>query len=104
MSLVIQINPSVENRLREKAVKHGIGVNQFISQFLENTFGNDNSSQPSVSAREAILLQQVNLDIAIEKWTLYLNLKERREKKTISHLFMENKRSEFSWREAFDIS
>lgn len=84
MSLVIQINPTVENRLREKAVKQGVGINQYISQFLENTFGNDTPSQPSVSAREATLLQQVNLDISPEKWTSYLNLKGKRQKNTIT--------------------
>ena len=36
MSIVVQVNPSVEHRLREKAVKKGVGINQFISQFLEN--------------------------------------------------------------------
>ena len=84
MSIVIQINPSLENRLREKAVKHGVGINQFISQFLENSFGRETPSQPSVTQREATLLQQVNLDIAPENWAIYLNLKEKRQKETIT--------------------
>lgn len=84
MSIVIQVNPLVEHRLREKAVKKGVGINQFISQFIENTFGYDSSKPASVSEHEATLLQQVNLDIPSEKWILYLNLKEKRQKKTLS--------------------
>ena len=84
MSIVIQVNPLVEHRLREKAVKKGIGINQFISQFIENTFGYDSPKPASVSEHEAQLLQQVNLDIPSEKWILYLNLKEKRQKKTLS--------------------
>ena len=84
MSIVVQVNPSVEHRLREKAVKKGVGINQFISQFLENTFGYDTAKPASVSEQEAKLLQQVNLDISSEKWASYLNLKEKRQKNTLS--------------------
>ena len=77
MSISIQINPALESRLRERAGKKGVGLNQFISQFLENSFGNDVSSHAAVSEREAALLQQVNLNISPEKWEIYLNLKEK---------------------------
>ena len=84
MSLLIQINPALENRLREKAGRKGVGINQFISRFLEEAFGNEIPNQLSVSEREATLLQQVNLNISPEKWTSYLKLKEKRQKKTLS--------------------
>ena len=78
MSIVIQINTDLEQRLREKALKRGIEVNQYISQFLEHIFPNNTSpTQPSVSDREASLLQQINLDIAPEQWQSYLKLKEK---------------------------
>ncbi len=84
MSILIQINPSLETQLREKAAKKGMALSQFISQFLEHTFPNNMTIQPSVSEREAILLQQINLDISSEKWELYLNLKEKRQKNSIN--------------------
>ncbi len=68
MSILIQVKPSIENRLREIALKKGLKIDQFISQFLENNFSDGSFSQPSVSAREAVLLQQVNLGIAPETW------------------------------------
>ncbi len=84
MSIQIQINPSLETRLREKASNKGMALNQFISQFLENTFPNTPTPQPTVSEREAQLLQQVNLDIPSENWGLYVNLKEKHKKEGLT--------------------
>ena len=85
MSIVIQINTDLEQRLREKALKRGIEVNQYISQFLEHIFPNTTSAnQPSVSDREANLLQQINLDISPEQWQSYLKLKEKQQKGKLS--------------------
>lgn len=76
MSILIQVKPSIENRLREIALKKGLKIDQFISQFLENNFS-DGPSQPFVSAREAVLLQKTNLDIAPETWQLYEVFKKK---------------------------
>jgi hypothetical protein len=84
MSILIQIKPSIEGRLRETAIKKGLKLEQYISQFLENTFSDETASRPSVSAREATLLQQVNLNIAPEMWQLYEILKEKFQKNKIS--------------------
>ena len=84
MSILIQVKPSIENRLREIALKKGLKIDQFISQFLENNFSDGSFSQPSVSAREAALLQQVNLGIAPETWQLYAILKEKFQDNTIA--------------------
>ena len=84
MSILIQIKPSIEDKLRETAFKKGLKLDQFISQFLEFSFADETSSQPSVSAREAMLLQQVNLDISPETWHQYEMLKRKFQKKTIT--------------------
>lgn len=84
MSILIQINPSLETRLREKASHKGMALNQFISQFLENNFPNTSSTQPTVTDREAVLLQKINLEISSENWELYLNLKEKQQNNTLS--------------------
>jgi predicted O-linked N-acetylglucosamine transferase (SPINDLY family) len=84
MSIVVQLNTDLEQRLREKAKKRGIEVNQYISQFLEQLFPNKVTTQPSVSDREATLLQQINLDITPEQWQLYLKLKEKSQKGKLS--------------------
>ena len=84
MSILIQVKPSIENRLREIALKKGLRIDQFISQFLESNFSDAPLLQPSVSAREAVLLQRVNLDIAPETWQLYTILKEKFQNNTMT--------------------
>jgi hypothetical protein len=80
MSILIEVNNNLEKRLRERALKQGMEVNQYITQFLEHVFPNKTAIQPSTSNREATLLQQINLDIAPEQWQLYLSLKTKRQK------------------------
>ncbi len=82
MSITIQLNPSLEHRLRENAQKKGVGVDQFVMQFLERNFPEENPRPLSVSKREAELLQKVNLDIPTKTWSLYLQLKAKRQSKT----------------------
>jgi hypothetical protein len=89
MSIVVQLNSDLEQRLREKAQKRGVEVNQYVSQFLEHIFPKKTTSQPSVSDREATLLQQLNLEIAPEQWALYLKLKEKRQKGKLSKTHQE---------------
>lgn len=84
MSIVLQINNDLEQRLRQKALKQGVEVNQYLSQFLEQVFPFKVSNLPFVSDREAALLQQINLDISPEQWSLYIQLKEKRQKGKIS--------------------
>ena len=84
MSILIQVKPSIEDRLREIALKKGLKIDQFISQFLENNFADAPTLQPSVSAREAVLLQKINLDITPETWHLYSILKEKFQNNTMT--------------------
>lgn len=82
MSITIQLNPSLEHRLRENAQKKGVGVDQFVMQFLERNFPEEKSGALTVSKREAELLQKVNLNIPTQTWDLYLQLKAKRQSKT----------------------
>ncbi len=82
MSITIQLNPSLEHRLRENAQKKGVGVDQYVMQFLERNFPEERPRPLSVSKREAELLKKVNLDISTKTWNLYLQLKAKRQSKT----------------------
>lgn len=79
MSITIQLNPSLENRLRENAKKKGVGVDQYVMQFLERNFPEEKPRPLSVSKREAELLKKVNLDISAKTWNIYLHLKAKRQ-------------------------
>ena len=64
MSIVVQLNTDLEQRLREKANKRGIEVNQYVSQFLEHIFPNKVTTQPSVDGQYVFcvpLLQEWNM-------------------------------------------
>ena len=82
MSITIQLNPSLEHRLRENAQKKGVGVDQFVMQFLERNFPEEKSGSLTVSKREAELLHKVNLNIPTKTWDFYLQLKAKRQSKT----------------------
>jgi len=82
MSITIQLNPSLEHRLRENAQKKGVGVDQFVMQFLERNFPDEKSQPLTVSKREAELLHKVNLEITDKIWNRYLQLKASRQSMT----------------------
>ena len=61
-----------------------MALNQFISQILEHSVPDEAATSLTVSEHEATLLQNVNLDISPEKWTIYMQLKEKRQQKQLS--------------------
>jgi hypothetical protein len=84
MSIVIQVNTALEQRLRASALQKGVEVGQYIGSFLEHLFPSQITAPIVVPDREALLLQQINLDIQPEQWQLYLKLKVKRKKTKLS--------------------
>ncbi|MEN9610750.1 MAG: hypothetical protein RLZZ628_1564 [Bacteroidota bacterium] len=84
MSIVIQVNTDLEQRLRASALQKGIEVEQYISSFLEHLFPSKTPASIVVPDREAVLLQQLNLDVQPEQWQLYLKLKAKRKRTKLS--------------------
>jgi hypothetical protein len=84
MSIILQVDTALEQRLRESALQKGVEVGQYISAFLEHLFPNKIAPLIVVPEREAVLLQQINLDILPEQWQLYLKLKAKRKKTKLS--------------------
>ena len=84
MSITIQVAPELESALRQKAEKTGLGVDQFIAQFLTNHFPPEKTSKPVVSKREAALLQEINLPFSPEFWANYRLLKGKRQSSKLS--------------------
>lgn len=85
MSLVLQINPSLENRVRQNALQKGVDLSQFIVQVLELNFPEEKSKPKTISKREALLLQKLDL-IPVETWERYHVLRIKRQKETINAL------------------
>ena len=84
MSLVLQINPSLENRIRQNALRKGVDLSQFVVQVLESTFPEEKPKSKTITKQEALLLQKINLSISVETWERYHFLRKKRQDETIS--------------------
>ncbi len=84
MSVVLQINPSLEKRVRQNALKKGVDLGQFIVQFLELNFPEEKPKPPVISKKESLLLEKINSFIPIETWERYYFLRAKRTNETIN--------------------
>lgn len=84
MSITIQIKPSLEKRLREKASSAGVGLDNLIEQVLEtwSEVPLPGSSNPEKS-REAALLQKINTGFSSDFWTEYKMLIQKRQEEIL---------------------
>lgn len=84
MSLVLNINPSLEKRVRQNALKKGVDLGQFIVQFLELNFPEEKPKPLVVSKSESLLLEEINSFIPVETWERYHFLRAKRTNETIN--------------------
>ena len=84
MSLVLQINPSLEKRMRQDALRKGVELSQFIVQFLESNFPEEKPKTKALSKHETVLLQQINGNIPVDTWERYHILRDRLQAETMS--------------------
>lgn len=85
MSITIQIKPSLEKRLREKASSAGVGLDNLIEQVLE-TWSEaplPGGSNPEKS-KESALLQKINTGFSADFWAEYKMLIQKRQEETIA--------------------
>lgn len=84
-SITLQINPALEQNLREKAAQKGVGLDHFIQSLLEKA----SSAEPPepqksrLSKEEEGLLQKVKLGFSEEFWVEYRRLSEKRQSEMI---------------------
>ena len=86
MSLVLQINPSLERRMRQNALQKGVELSQYIVQFLEKNFPEEKPKTKALLKREATLLQEIETTISIETWERYHILRNKRQTETITDI------------------
>lgn len=86
MSLVLQINPSLEKRVRQNALQKGIDLSLFIVEFLEQNFPEEKPKPKALSKEEALLLEKIELAIPVETWERYHVLRAKRQAETINAL------------------
>ncbi len=86
MSLVLQINPSLEKRVRQNALRKGVDLSLFIVEFLEQNFPEEKPKPKAISKQEAVLLEKIELAIPVETWERYHILRAKRQGETINPL------------------
>src|SRR5947207_2400416 len=86
MSLLIELPPDLERRLREEADREGTDPGTYLARIVARQFESAGSEQPApvLAADEAALLQQVNLGIPEEVWERYHDLIEPRRAETLT--------------------
>ena len=86
MSITIQINPSLEKRLRQKANLEGVALDDLIEQVLENWSESvPPGESDSKKHKETTLLQQINsTGFSDDFWLKYNALIHKRQSETIS--------------------
>ena len=87
-SITLQINPALEQQLREKAARKGVGLDVYVQALLEK-FANTESSDSRVSKsnqEEEGLLKKISLGLSEEFWNEYRSLVEKRQKEAVDEV------------------
>jgi hypothetical protein len=84
MSLILQINPSLERRIHQTALRRGVEMSQFVVQFLEANFPEEKPKPKKISHKEIELLKKIELAIPIEVWERYHILRAKRQNDSIT--------------------
>ncbi len=76
MTLTIELRPETERRLRKAARSSGMDTQEFVQRYLEIQFPGEPAAL-RLSAREAELLQQIELDLPEATWRRYRKLSKK---------------------------
>jgi hypothetical protein len=76
MSLTLNLEPNLEQRLRLEAEQHGLPLETWLAQELEQRF--------QVSSSEATLLQRITMGLPESFWTRYRLLVQKRDSRNLS--------------------
>lgn len=85
MTLVINMAPEMERRLRDKAAREGLEPERYVLRTVEESLGRaDDGNGPHLSHSEAELLDQVDLGVSSETWDRYYALIGKRDDGTLT--------------------
>jgi len=85
MTLVIDLKPELEAKVREEAAKTGVDTGTFVVHALEERFQQSVQRLPShLSPEESALLKQINQGLPETIWQEYHDLVARRRAETLT--------------------
>ena len=81
MSITIEIRPTLEQRLREKAKDRGVDIDDIIEQVLENW--SENALEESLETETSLLKKINRTGFSQSFWSEYHSLIRKRQEETI---------------------
>ena len=85
MTLVIDMAPETERRLRDKAAREGVEPERYVLRTVEECLGrDDDENAPHPSRFEAELFQCINEGLPAETWQKYHALVAKRRAETLT--------------------
>lgn len=85
MTLVIDMAPEMEGRLRDKAAREGVEPERYVLRMVEESLGQaDDGDVPRLSRAESELLQRINEGLPEETWQQYHDLTAKRCAETLT--------------------
>lgn len=80
MTIIVNIEPKLETQLRHEAAKHGLDINDYVVNAVQERLLRDQKNEPPrLSKKESELLQKINIGLSQEVWQRYRELIEKRQ-------------------------
>lgn len=74
MTLTLNLDPHLEQQLRQEAARLGVGPDDFVKQTLSERLRQSSSLPPHLSAQESNLLERIDLGLSQQEWARYHDL------------------------------
>src|SRR5205823_13852100 len=85
MSLVIDLPPELDRRLRQEADREGTDPSTYLLRLVARQLSSmPPAGPPALDVEEGALLQQINLGVPTKTWERYHELIERRRAETLT--------------------
>lgn len=84
MTVMLQMPPELEARVRDAAAKQGLPPDALILNALARAFPDAQTTGPQLTGREAELLEKINLGLSDSEWKRYWTLREGFEGRTLT--------------------
>ena len=85
MTLNLNIDPALEQRLREEAARCGVEPNSYAVAAIEEKLQVDARPSPQLSHEESAILEQMNIGLSEQIWARYDELVAKRKAEMLTH-------------------
>lgn len=84
MTLTVNLDPQIEQQLRDEAARLGVGPDDYILQALRDRLRQSAPLAPHLTAGEAALLAQIQLGLSQQQWARFYALLNKLEDESLA--------------------